>query len=266
MYEIVHDDCFAWMATAQSCSITAIVTDPPYAVQEYSEGELEKKRNGRGGVWRIPPSFDGCQRQALPRFSVINDDDRARLAFARFFEEWGKLALRVLVPGAHLIMASTPLLSDVLGCALRAAGFERRGEIVRLVSTLRGGDRPKGAEEEFAECSVMPRAGWEPWGIYRKPLAEKTVARNLRKWGAGALRRPEADLPFSDVIAVGRTPKAERALSRASQPKTSAAAATTDQGGHACGRGSSSGSLPGFGNNACRCRLQQHRLNRHRKG
>lgn len=56
------------------------------------------------------------------------------------------LALRILVPGGHVFIASTPLLSDILSLAMRNAGFERRGEIIRTVSTLRGGDRPKGAE------------------------------------------------------------------------------------------------------------------------
>lgn len=213
MYTLVHMDCLEWMAGRPANTVSAIVTDPPYAIQEYSAMELRKKRNGRGGIWRIPPSFDGHQRQALPRFSVINDDAAAREEFAAFFTRWGRAAIRVLAPGAHVIIATTPLLSDILGCAMRSAGFERRGEIVRLVSTLRGGDRPKGAEQEFQELSVMPRAAWEPWGVYRKPLSERTVAQNLRKWGTGALRRPSPDTPFSDVITVGRTPQEERSLS-----------------------------------------------------
>jgi site-specific DNA-methyltransferase (adenine-specific) len=57
---------------------------------------------------------------------------------------------------------------------------------------------------------VIPRAGWEPWGIYRKPISEKTVAKNLRRWGAGALRRSSLDSPFSDVIDIGRTSQIER--------------------------------------------------------
>jgi len=50
--------------------------------------------------------------------------------------------------------------------AMRQEGFERRGEIIRTVCTLRGGDRPKGAEKEFEDISVIPRGLWEPWGLY----------------------------------------------------------------------------------------------------
>jgi len=120
--------------------------------------------------------------------------------------------LRLLVPGGHVFVASTPLLSDILGRAMRDAGFERRGEIVRTVSTLRGGDRPKGAEKEFSETSVIPRGLWEPWGLYRKPIAEKTVAENLRKWNAGALRRESVDSPFCDLIKCKKTPSVEREI------------------------------------------------------
>ena len=59
-------------------SITAIVTDPPYGVREYTESEIKKQREGKGGIWRIPPTFDGHIRQAVPRFSVIHDDPKER--------------------------------------------------------------------------------------------------------------------------------------------------------------------------------------------
>src|SRR5437762_3815468 len=72
----------------------------------------------------------------------------------------------------------------------------KRGEIIRLVQTLRGGYKPKGAEEDFPEISVMPRSCWEPWGIFRKPM-EGTVAENLRRWGAGGLDRKSTRLNSS---------------------------------------------------------------------
>lgn len=95
---------------------------------------------------------------------------------------------------------------------MRNAGFERRGEIIRTVSTLRGGDRPKGAENEFDDVSVIPRGLWEPWGLYRKPISEKTVAENLRRWNAGALRREDKSFPFCDLIQSSKTPQNEREL------------------------------------------------------
>ena len=209
-YTLINDDCFRWMAERDANGITAVVTDPPYGVREYTETELEKQRAGKGGIWRIPPAFDGHKRKALPRFSVINDNPQERRNVYEFFTKWATLALRILVPGGHVFIASTPLLSDVLSLAMRDSGFERRGEIIRTISTLRGGDRPKGAEVEFAETSVIPKGMWESWGLYRKPLSEKTVAENLRRWNAGALRREDINSPFCDLIQSGKTPKIER--------------------------------------------------------
>lgn len=70
--------------------------------------------------------------------------------------------------------------------------------------------RPKGAEKEFADMSVIPRGLWEPWGLYREPITEKTVAANIRKWNAGALRREAINQPFSDLIECKKTPAIER--------------------------------------------------------
>jgi DNA modification methylase len=191
-------------------SVHAIVTDPPYGLKEYSHAEKEKLRKGRGGVWRIPPSFDGCTRSPLPRFTILSEEERANLR--QFFSQFAQRASRILVPGGHLFIATNPLLSHLVYLPLMETGMEKRGEIIRLVQTLRGGDRPKNAHEEFSGVTVMPRSAWEPWGLFRKPC-EGRVQDNLRKWKTGGLRRISADSPFSDVIISSPTRPEERALS-----------------------------------------------------
>jgi site-specific DNA-methyltransferase (adenine-specific) len=202
-------DCFEWLRQQPESSIHAVVTDPPYGLVEYAPEQQEKLRNGKGGVWRIPPAFDGTKRSPLPRFTVLSHDEVEDLA--RYFFEWGRTLLPVLVPGANLVIASNPLLSYVVSGSLARAGLERRGEIVRLVMTMRGGDRPKHAHEEFSGVSVMPRSMWEPWLLFRKPI-EGRVQDNLRKWKTGGFRRPSADRPFGDVIPSSPTHKSERKI------------------------------------------------------
>lgn len=209
-YDIVHADAFEWMRNRPASSIHAIVTDPPYGLKEFTESEKQKLRAGRGGVWRIPPSFDGCKRSPVPRFTVLTDDDHA--ALREFFATFAKEAMRILAPGAHAIIATNPLLSHLVYLPMMEAGFEKRGEIIRLVQTLRGGDRPKNAHAEFAHVSVMPRSAWEPWGLFRKPC-EGRVQDNLRRWGTGGLRRISVDEPFLDVIKSGPTRSEERTIS-----------------------------------------------------
>jgi DNA modification methylase len=145
----------------------------------------------------------------LPRFTILSPQDLRNLD--QFFFEWGRRLLPVLVPGANIVIASNPLLSYVVAGALVRAGLERRGEIVRLVMTMRGGDRPKAAHEEFAGVSVMPRSMWEPWLIFRKPIEDR-VQDNLRKWKTGGFRRPSSTKPFGDVIPSAPTRKNERNL------------------------------------------------------
>ena len=209
-YELWNIDCLSWMSTRYPNSIHAIVTDPPFGLREYSELQKEKLRTGKGGVWRIPPTLNGHTRRPLPRFTTMTRKDEQMLT--EFFQRWSELALRVLVPGGHIIIATNPLLSHLIYLPIMNAGFEKRGEIIRLVQTLRGGDRPKNAHDEFHDVTVMPRSAWEPWGLFRKPL-EGRVQDNLRTWNTGGLRRESDTRPFTDVIRSSPTRSPERGIS-----------------------------------------------------
>lgn len=206
---IVHADCLEWMGRIDENSIHGIVTDPPYGVKEYHFDQLEKRANGNGGIWRIPPSFDGCVRQPLPRFTALNHKERKQLS--RFFTEWSKAAVHVLRPGGHVFIACNAFLCQLVYASLVAGGLEFRGQLIRVVRTLRGGDRPKNAEAEFPDVCSLPRGNYEPWGILRKPLPEgMKVSDCLRRFGTGGLRREPDGSPFTDLIEVGRTPREER--------------------------------------------------------
>jgi site-specific DNA-methyltransferase (adenine-specific) len=112
-----------------------------------------------------------------------------------------------------MFVASNTLLSQIVFTAIADRGFEFRGQVVRLVRTLRGGDRPKNAEEEFPAVCTMPRGCYEPWGIFRKPVPDgMTVADCLREFQTGGLRRRPDGNPFEDVIESERTPQVERRI------------------------------------------------------
>lgn len=208
---LVRGDALAWLASLPEHSLHAVVTDPPYGVKEFESEQLEKRAKGVGGVWRIPPTLDGHTRAPLPRFTALTA--RERTAVAEFFCAWSSAVARALRPGGHVFLAGNAFLSQLVFGAVVDGGLEFRGELIRLVRTLRGGDRPKNAEAEFADVTSMPRGCYEPWGIFRKPLPRAmTVSECLRTWETGALRRTAADLPFEDVIDSERTPRRERVL------------------------------------------------------
>lgn len=208
---VIHADCFEWMRKAPADSIHAIVTDPPYGVKEYDFDQLEKRANGNGGVWRIPPAFDGHQRSPLPRFTALDAQERQRIR--EFFQEWARAVLRVLRPGGHVFLASNAFLAQMVFGAIVEGGLEFRGQIIRLVQTLRGGDRPKNAEDEYPAVCTMPRGDYEPWGLFRRPLPNgMRVSDCLREFQTGGLRRKPDGTPFEDVIQSERTPQRERGM------------------------------------------------------
>jgi site-specific DNA-methyltransferase (adenine-specific) len=208
---VLHADCFEWLGRIAENSLHAIVTDPPYGVKEYDRDQIEKRDNGKGGIWRIPPSFDGHTRAPLPRFTALNEKERESLR--RFFVEWSRLVVRALRPGGHVFIASNAFLSQMVFSALVQGGLEFRGQLIRLVRTLRGGDRPKNAEQQFRGVSSLPRGCYEPWGILRKPLPPgMRVSDCLGQFQTGGLRRRTEGKPFNDVIVSERTPRKERRL------------------------------------------------------
>ena len=147
----------------------------------------------------------------LPRFTALDANERDRVR--RFFVDWGKLVVRALRPGGHVFIATNAFIAQLLYDALVDGGLEFRGQLIRLVRTLRGGDRPKNAEDEFPGVSSMPKGCYEPWGVFRKSLPPKmTVSECLRQWQTGGLRRTADDKPFEDVIPSERTPRREREI------------------------------------------------------
>lgn len=212
-YTLLNTDCFDWLASRHVNSIHAVVTDPPYGLIEFSEKERGILRHGhRGGVWRIPPKLNGVERDPLPRFTILTDREKAKLR--DYMRDWAMVLMPALVPGAHVCIAGNASLQYLVQSAMAEAGFEVRSAIMRLYVGLRGGDRPKLAEKEFPEVCVTPRGGYEPWMLFRKPIAERTVADNLRRWGTGGLRRLAGERPLPDVIPSSRTPDMEANLAK----------------------------------------------------
>jgi DNA modification methylase len=196
-YKIERADAFTWLKARRAKSIHAVVTDPPFGIIEFTPEQLKKRKNGNGGIWRLPHNYDGHSRSPMPRFTVLRESDLETVH--EFHRELAPLLFRVLVPGGHVIMASQTMVSYRVLSAFSEAGFEVRGQLARIVKTLRGGDRPKGAHQKYSTISVLPRSCWEPWIVFRKPC-EGTVKENLEKWKTGGLRRPEKDKPFQDLI------------------------------------------------------------------
>lgn len=207
---LIQGDCLQALARLENDSIHAVCTDPPYGLVEFSSAEVAKLRAGRGGIWRLPPNWDGCERRPLPRFTVLTAGQKKDIE--TFFGAWAVALRPKLRPGGHVLIAGNSMLQMYVQNALVQAGFENRATLMRVYHGFRGGDRPKNAEQEFPEVCVTPRGNYEPWMLFRKPLAEKTVAENLRRWETGGLRMLLGGKPLPDVIASFKTPAREREI------------------------------------------------------
>ncbi len=199
---LVHADCFEWLESELNRHhgepwLHAVVTDPPFGVLEFTQAQLDKMEAGSGGVWRIPPSFDGHVRRPLPRFTVLLEKEQQDIY--DFFFRWALAVLPALHPGAHVIIASNVLLTHVVDNALTNAGLEKRATLVRLVQTLRGGDRPKLADKEFSEVIYprinagacgSPREGCRVWRNDSRPAANVDCRVDVRVGGEPTDRIP----------------------------------------------------------------------------
>ena len=188
----IHADCFAWMRSIPAESIHAVVTDPPYGVKEYDFDQLDKRANGNGGIWRIPPAFDGNQRAPLPRFTALSQEERERVY--TYFNEWGETVLRVLRPGGHLFLASNSFLSQIVFASITEAGFEFRGQIIRTVRTLRGGDRPKKRGRRIPRRLLYAARRLRAVGAFSQAAAQRDAGQRLSQsipdwWSTSQTRR-----------------------------------------------------------------------------
>ena len=119
---LVLADGFEWLARVPENSLHAVVTDPPYGVKEYEQEQITKRANSAGGIWRIPPSFDGHARAPLPRFTALNP--KAREALRRLPAGTGRAdsESKTLIADANASSARRGL-----ACARRSAKASFKG-------------------------------------------------------------------------------------------------------------------------------------------
>lgn len=144
---IVQGDCLEMMRWLPSDSIGAVVTDPPYEL-----GMMGKQWDKAGA--------------------------------AHCVEIWAE-ALRVAKPGAYLVAFASPRTEHRMICAIEDAGWQIRDKLM----WIHGQGFPKSRNQtgDWQGWGTALKPAWEPICLARKPLQEKTVAENLKKFGTGAI-------------------------------------------------------------------------------
>jgi site-specific DNA-methyltransferase (adenine-specific) len=166
-WTLLNQDCLEVMKRLPADRFDSCVTDPPYGLSE------------------PPPMLDvlNCWIHGLPyRPETLRGGfmGKAWDAFVPGPEVWREV-LRVLKPGAHLLTFGGSRTYDLIGVALRLAGFEIRDTL----SWMYGTGFPKSLNLGDGRGTALKPA-WEPIILARKPLTG-TVAANVQQWGTGAL-------------------------------------------------------------------------------
>ncbi len=239
-HQLHHGDCRDMLAALGDNSADAMVTDPPYGLGKIPDAEamlrawLEGDRHEVGGSGFMGRNWD---------------------AFIPGPQIWRE-CFRVLKPGAHGIVFAGQRTVDLMGLALRLAGFEIRDLMSwqfysgfpksacqsKALDALHGVEREVvgtklglpgyhlnghegGAALGHGLASSTPEtrlassaitapatpdairwAGYgtsvkpcnEPALLIRKPISETSIARNLLRWGTGAINIDACRYAFGD--------------------------------------------------------------------
>lgn len=187
---ITHGDSLEVLKTLEPNSVDACVTDPPYGWRFMGKAwdmpdieKMAKAATGKeprlcsDGKWRKPR--ENCKSIAAGKY---DESTKANITFQQWTEAWAREVFRVLKPGGYALIFCGPRTYHRMACGVEDAGFEIRDQLQWLF----GSGFPKSHNLGNGFGTALKPAN-EPIVLARKPLSEKTVAKNVEKWGCGAL-------------------------------------------------------------------------------
>lgn len=178
-YELHHGDCAQVMSRWEDDSVDALVTDPPSGI-----GFMSKDWDDDRGGWQ---------------------------QWVAWLAEVMREAKRVMKPGAHGLVWALPRTSYWTAGALDLAGFEVRDRFTHIF----GQGFPKSKNLGEGRGTALKPAV-EDWWLVRKPLSEKSLEKNIERWGTGGLNIDVCRVA-TDENPSGRTRAAARAAGRSVQ-------------------------------------------------
>lgn len=162
-WRILHGDCLQLLADLPSCSVDAVVCDPPYGI------------NFKGRHW------DGRSIRESAALTTGRTRLTANEAFQEWTRSWALECLRVLKPGGHLLAFGSPRTFHRLASGLEDAGLLMRDTLMWLYGT----GVPKSRRQPDGRTAQLKPA-WEPILLARAPL-DGTLEHNLTQYGTGVL-------------------------------------------------------------------------------
>ena len=197
---IHRGDLFDVLPTLAENSVDACVTDPPYGIG-FMGKEWDSFKPGKGEARILPnraiesdnPNLKGRTRGPASSPSAVEYDRsvKGQREFQAWSERWGREVLRVLKPGAYVLVCGAPRCYHRMACGLEDAGFVVRD----CLSWLYGQGFPKSLNLGNGKGTAL-KPGWEPIVLAWKPFKGTTTDCHA-KHGTAALNIDACRLAFS---------------------------------------------------------------------
>lgn len=214
---ILHGDSLEELKKLDADSIDAVITDPPYGIgfmgkawDTFSKPHLDKLgKNYEKKVRATAKNPNGTQGWNSPAAVAGSYDYSKNKQFQDFITEIGEECLRVLKPGAFMVMTMAPR-QDVLSRAMIgledagfnmgftslywtfASGFPKAMNVHKKTNKLKG-----------SYAGFQPKPAVEVIIVAMKPLSEKTYVDQALKNGKGVSWLDDARIPTDDTIEIG---------------------------------------------------------------
>lgn len=188
---MIHSgDLFDVLPTLPAQSIDACVTDPPYGIG-FMGKQWDTFKPGVESERIVPnrakdsdnPNLKGRTRGPASSPSAVEYDRslNGQREFQAWTERWASEVLRVLKPGAHIVVCGAPRSYHRMAAGLEDAGFEIRD----CFAWLFGQGFPKSLNVGNGRGTALKPA-YEPIVLARRPFFT-SVQKNIEAFACGAL-------------------------------------------------------------------------------
>lgn len=180
---VINADSIDHLKTLPDNSTDSVVTDPPYGLGNCSPRVVSAALAAWLAGEEYKPSGAGFMGKSWD-------------AFVPGPELWREV-YRVLKPGGHAVIFAGSRTVDLMGIAVRLAGFEVRDMLHWLYGS--GFPKSKNLSGEWQGWGTALKPAHEPVLLCRKPLAG-SVAENVEQWGVGGLNIDGCRIETDEVI------------------------------------------------------------------
>lgn len=200
-FEIANSDCLEAMRSMESCSVDAVLTDPPYAIgfmnakwDNYGSGGGNESIDERRTKAREYASDNsGAPRCGNSHGTRVTLDEM--VAFQESMTPIFAEMLRIAKPGAHILSFGSPRTFHRMTCAMENAGWEIRDCLMWVYSQ----GYPKGLSigrklPEWDGWNTCLKPAWEPIVLARK-APDGSVTANVAKHGVGGINVDACRVP-----------------------------------------------------------------------